>query len=1225
MLQKFSVRKPFTVLVGVILVIVLGVVSFMNTTTDLLPAMDLPYSAVITMYVGATPEQVERDVTIPLETRLSTLGGIDTVQSISSEHISIVIMQFTGNTNMDSASLEIRETLDMMTLPDGVSRPMTIRINPEMMPIMAAAVHMEGVTIDELSEFARNEISTALEGVPGVAVVSLSGLVRNQVHVVISEDKINEANEKISLVVTAMIEEAMEYAKAEMAKQAEAMIDAGVREFSSIRLAELMNEEEYSLEEAQMILHMELPAAIEAITNEVMETLAAEFGGGAESEETEPIGIPADMLTVDIITGMLTAQDFSMPAGMLTDGGSEYMMRVGERFSSLEDIESMLIFDPAQMGLSGLEPVRLSDVADVFISDDSHLSYTRVNGNPSVMLTIQRQSEFPTADVASAVRERMDLLMADNPDLGFAILMDQGEMIGTVVGSVLDNLLIGGLLAIIILLLFLRDVRPTLIVAVSIPISLMLAFTLMYFTGISLNMISMGGLALAVGMLVDNSIVVIENIYRMRSTTGRSAARSAVSGAKQVAGAIAASSLTTIAVFLPIVFTSGITRQLFADLGLTIAYSLLASLIIALTVVPAASSVMFKKMNLERTKEGKLFTRFVNGYETALRFSLRYKWIVLVFSVAAFALSFWVLNMQGMEMFPPSEMPQITVTAEMPEDSTFEQTVEVADLLSERVMEIADVETVGVSVGGGMMQMFAASMGMGNMGNMGAMGGGGAGGNITMYVLLGDSRTLSNEEISSKIRDIGDSLGLEASVDGGAGADMSILTGDAISLRIEGRELDALRDTAIELSELVRSVEGTLNVTDIAERAAPELRVTVDRDNAMARGLTVAQIFMAVREAITAPEGSLNMTLSGRSHEIIVSDGSFVSPDRDGMENLLISSRGGDVSLSDIAYVYEDVGFTSINRINSNRYLTISGEIEDGYNVGLVNAEIERLLEDFTPAEGCQIIISGEMEAITGAMNDLYLMLLLALVFIYLIMVAQFQSLLSPFIIMFTIVLAFTGGFFGLLIAGMPLSIVAMIGLILLTGVVVNNGIVFISRVNQMRWEGMPKKDALIDAGRKRIRPILMTALTTIFAMSVMAVGVGEGTEMMQPMAVATIGGLLYATAMTLFVVPVLYDMMHRDKDIKQEDLDAREPAVKEPEDNAGAQKATEDEPGESGEKEAGEQKAEEEKPGGPGEGDTGEQKAEEKPGESGEEDAGEQKAEEEKPGESAASITVNP
>ncbi|MCL2226270.1 MAG: efflux RND transporter permease subunit [Oscillospiraceae bacterium] len=1134
MLGKFSVRKPLTVLVGVILVIVLGVVSLMGTSTDLLPAMDLPFTAVFTTYIGATPEQVESDISIPLEARMSTLSGIDTVQSISSEHVSILILQFTEATNMDSASLEIREALDMMTLPDGASRPMTIRMNPEMLPILTANVHKDGATIDELSEFVRDVVSPALEGVPGVAVVSLSGLVQNQMHVVIESERIEAVNQALAQAVEELMEAAIAAAMAEMEQYAEAIITAQVEEFSETRMAELVGEG-LSMAAAGMQLQAELPTIIETISQEVIQAMMAEHMGEAPDDpagETPPIGIPAEMLTVETVTGMLTAQNFAMPAGMTTEDNVEYMVRVGDRFESLDEIRDMLIFDPAQMGMVGVDPIRLSDVADIFLTDDSHLTFTRVNGNPGVMLSIQRQSEFTTADISAAIRDRMDSLMAEYPDLGFAVLMDQGEMIGMIISSVTNNLLIGGVLAIVVLLLFLRDIRPTLIVAVAIPVSLMLAVTLMYFTGVTLNMISMGALALAVGMLVDNSIVVIENIYRMRSSTDRSVARAAVSGAKQVSGAIVAATLTTVALFVPIIFTEGMTRQIFMDFGLTIAYALVASLIIALTVVPAASSVMLK--NVKKDQEGKLFTRFVNGYETLLRGALRFKWAVLLFAVVAFGLSFWGISRRGAEMFPPMDMPQIMVTAEMPEGSTFEDTTVAAEELSARVLAIPDVETVGVSIGGGMMDAFAAGLGFGGMGGMG-----GQGTTISMYVILHEDRSITLDELNAQMRDVTEDLGLEADI-GGADGGMAMMMGDPISLRVEGMELDDIRDTAIALAALVNSVEGTTNVTDMYEDAAPELRIRVDKDVAMAQGLTVAQVFMAANSAITAPERSLHMTLSGRSYEIIISDGDFVAPGRYGIENLQIATTaGGYVTLSDIAEVFEDTGFTSINRINRNRFLTISGQIEDGFNVGLVNDEIALLLADFTPIGDTQVFVGGEAEAIADAFGDLFLMLVLGLLFTYLIMVAQFQSLLSPFIVMFTVPLAFTGGFVALMIGRMPLSIVAIIGLILLSGVAVNNGIVLISRVNQMRWEGMPKLDAIVDAGRKRIRPILMTAISTIFAMSVLAIGIGEGTEMMQPMAIATIGGLIYATAMTLFVVPILYDMFHRNKDVTKEDLDA--------------------------------------------------------------------------------------
>ncbi|MCL1990090.1 MAG: efflux RND transporter permease subunit [Defluviitaleaceae bacterium] len=1087
MLEKLSVKKPFTVLVGVILIIVLGVVSFMGTTTDLLPDMELPVSVVVTTQIGATPEQIERDITIPIEGVMRTLSGINTVSSMSNEHVSIVILQFIDSINMDAASLEIREALDRVNLPEGVERPMTLRLNPDMMPVMSAALSMEGLSIDALSELAMNEFVPALETVPGVATVNLNGTVQNQIHVILRAEHVENVNADLNQALTELMEE--------------------MASFSENRILALMAE---GLSQEQAIAQVQL------------EFPAVEASNVATDEQ---IGLPAEIVSIEAITGLLSAQNFSMPAGMTIEDGIEYMVRVGDTFQHLNDIKNLVVFNPELMGLIGSDPIRLTDVADVFLTDDSALSFSRVNGNPSIMLTIQRQSRASVSDVSAALHDRMDELTDEHAGLDFVVLMDQGEIIGEVIDSMLSNLISGGLLAIVILFLFLKDIRPTFMVAVSIPVSLMLAFTLMYFTGISLNMMSMGGLALAVGMLVDNSIVVIENIYRVRSTTELSPARAAIAGAKQVSGSIFASTLTTIAVFFPVVFTGGLTRQLFQDLALTIAYSLLASLLIALTVIPSASSLLLK--NIKAEQEGKWFSKLTDGYEKVLRLALRFKWLVLALSTVAFALSLWLINRQGMELFPASDSSQLTVTAEMPTNTEFDDVVRHAEALADRVLALQDVETVGVSIGGNMM--------LDMMGIARTRTGGGT--NITMYVLLEDGRLATNDAIISHIHNIGDDLGLDVS----ASADepgMGMMMGDPISFRVEGDDLDDMRETALALAEIVRSVEGAINVTDLEIEAAQELRVTVDHDAAMSYGLTVAQIFMAVNEALTAPEHTLSLHLEGRNYDIIIKDGDFTLPSSVDLESLQLVTPTGDVTLSDIADVHEGVGFTSISRMNGIRYVTISGDIADGFNVGLVNDDITSRLADFEAVPGTTVVIGGEAQALAEAFDDLILMLVLAVLFIYLIMVAQFQSLLSPFIIMFSIPLAFTGGFLALLISGVPLSIVAMIGLILLAGVIVNNGIVLLDFVNQLRWNGTSKKEALVEAGRQRLRPVLMTALTTIVSMSFVALGVGEGTEMMQPMALVTLGGLIYGDLMVLFVVPALYDLLNNNKDVTKENLD---------------------------------------------------------------------------------------
>jgi len=1067
----------------------------MNTTTDLIPSINLPYAMVITTYIGATPEQVELEVTAPIESRMGIISGIKNISSISREHFSLVILEFTDTTNMDSASLEIRESLDMLSLPDSTGKPAILRINPDMLPVMVTTVYAANMDMDELSEFTKNTVSPAFEGIPGVASVSASGLIQNQLYIIIDEDKIAQVNANLQAVIGG----------------------AAVR---MMALTEFMAVPGAGESEEESEIHQSIP----------------QF-------DITDIAIPAEMLTIEMVNMILTAQNFSMPAGMITDGDELLTVRVGDRIRTTDEVAELLLFDPAVMlaalapemahMITGLTPVRLSDIADIIVTDNSGTQYTRVNGNPAVMLTMQKQTEFSTADLTRSIRAKMDELSERYSDAGleFAVMMDQGQYIDIIVNSILNNLIIGGLLALLILIIFLRDLRPTLVVGISIPVSLMLAFTAMYFTGISLNIISMSGLALSVGLLIDNSIIVIDNIYRLR-LQGVPARRAAVEGAREISGAIIACTLTTIAVFLPIVFTQGLTRQLFTDLGLTIGYALLASLLVAMTVVPAASSAVFYNMRL---KENKLFNRFRDGYGKILKGSLKIKPLILVIAFGAVIYTGYLMYSKGMEFFPSMDMDEISVSVELPEGISFEDAVSIGEELCEHIQGILDVEHVSINVSSsGMMGILGGMFGF----NMTESSGGDYG--IEIYLLLSDIRTMKNSEIADIIMQKDGLGGAEISVMSESMQEMEFLTGSPISVSITGRELDDLRDTALEVAEIVRGVEGAVNISDIEQRGASEMRIIVNRDEAMRRGLTTAQVFMAAMSQITSPEARVSMSLSGRDYEVIIKDASYTEPGRAAIEALeLTGTTGENVKITDVAEIRDDVGFTAIFRDNNARYVTVSGEIEEGYNVTLVNDEIARRLENYTPREGCTVTIRGESEAIAEAFGDLYLMLLLALVFIYLIMVAQFQSLLSPFIVMFTIPLGFTGGFLGLLIGDMRLSVVSMIGLILLAGIIVSNGIIFVDCINRLRRGGMEKKEAIVEAGKMRLRPILMTALTTIAAMSTMTIGMGTGVAMVQPMAVTVVGGLTYATLMTLFVVPAMYDILHRNRDMtRDEDLD---------------------------------------------------------------------------------------
>ena len=1067
MLSSYSVRKPYTVIVAVILVMILGVVSFMNIHTDLLPSINLPYSVVITSYPGASPEEVELIVTKSIEQGMASISNIQNIQSISRENMSIVILEFSESTNMDSAIIEMRESLDMIGgyMPDGVGTSTIMKINPDMMPVMVVSAAMEGQDIAESSTFLETKLIPELESIEGIASVEASGLVENEIHVLISASKIDAINEKINALIL---------------KQMEAAIAAQLQASG-------------------------LPAG--SIPTGTPGTTLATTAPNTTPDSTT---IPQITLTADMVSGILKGQNFSMPTGYIVEEGVDYLVRTGEK---IEDLEALKTLPLLVMPIEGLETITLEDVAEVTLVNNASELYSKVNGVDALTLTIQKQTEYITSDVSKRLGEKIVDLTNRYPELQMVTLMDQGEYIDIVVNSLSMNLLFGGGLAILILLIFLRDLKPTFIVGVSIPISLVAAFVLMYFSDITLNIISMGGLALGVGMLVDNSIVVIENIYRMRNE-GKSAVEASVEGAKQVSGAIAASTLTTVAVFLPIVFVEGFTREIFTDMGLTIAYSLLASLVVALTLVPMLASKVLVK---EAKQDHPIFDGIKILYSKVLIRALRHKLIVILLVFALFGASLWGAIQMGTELFPATDSGQLTVTLNMPFGTTYEELTQTADALSEEVMALKDVESVGTTIGGGIF-------GFGSMS-------GGSGNSASLYIILEDDRGQSTDEVSQKIKDIGIKSAYDIEVSG-TDMNMGALSGSGISIVIKGNEFEKLESIATELALLVEGVEGVTDVSSGVEETSPELRLIVDAEKSIAQGLTSAQVFMAVSESLADANTATTISSATGDIAIKVYDEASIKPlDRTDILKLEIESpQGAKVKLSDIASLEEANGFKSISRDGQQRYVTVSAALVDGYNIGIVSDAVASALEDYTAPDGYSVVLTGENETIQDSFKDLFMMLALALAFIYLIMVAQFQSLLSPFIVMFTIPLAFTGGFLGLILVGMPLSIVAFVGLIILSGIVVNNGIVFVDYANKMREEGMTVQEALLKTGTDRLRPILMTAMTTIIALLTTSLGTGTGTEMMQPMAITTIGGLAYATILTLVLVPVLYAITHRDK-----------------------------------------------------------------------------------------------
>ena len=1300
MLSKLSVKKPYTVIVGVILVIVLGAVSLTKMTTDLLPDMSLPYALVITTDMGASPEKVESDVTAPVEASMATTSSIKNVSSASYDNYSMVILEYEQNANMDSVIIEIQQKLDQLegSFPDGAGKPMIMQIDPDMMPVMVASADVEGMTQSEISDYVENELSPVLESIDGVASVSTTGTVEENIHVTLDQDKIDALNQKIQSKIEEQFTEPqeqldqaaeqvesgrrqMESGKDQLANQlgqaenevingksqafvaesdlsqnytvlkaTDELIKRAIPELQSIyeqgmglkadieqaqkeaqmnsddgsrRIEELLEEAKISGDQEQInqILAMtgenqesiaeagkrlellqeellelntslnqqwadqlaalnvslssidDIPQVITQLSQkqvEIQTAMAAlqtaqeqvtdgkttlddayvtlnrmEIDGILEmSEASAQLAVgevrleqgqekldeskqsaldSADLnqiLSVETLGGILTAQNFSMPAGYVNEDKKQYLVRVGDKVSSVEKLKDLVLVD---VGLDGIEPIRLSDVAETEVVDDTGDSYSKVNGNPAIMLSIEKQTGYSTGDVTKRIKTRFESLEKENDKLHMTILMNQGVYIDTIVESVMENMIVGAILAVLILILFLKDIKPTLVIACSIPLSVVFAIVLMYFTGISLNIISLSGLALGVGMLVDNSIVVIENIYRLRNQ-GLSIRKAAVEGAGQVAGAIFASTLTTVCVFAPIIFTEGITRQLFVDIALTIAYTLAASLIVALTFVPMMASGALKN-----TREIKhpWFDRILDGYEKVLRVALRFKPIVLI-CVVVFLVAIVTLSVSKgftfMDMNMETEQLTVTVSAKEDEKLTFEELTERADEVVDKISGISGVDSIGaMACGGGIMSM------------------GGSTDSVTMYVLIDDSGA-TGSEITASIQALTADLDCNVNTDSSA-SDMSSFFESGISVRVSGKDLDKLQKLAGQIAEVVEKTEGTVDVDDGLGDTTPSFTVKVDKEKAAKYGMTTAQVYQLVYKQLASNTSSTTISTDLKDYKVYVQSGEQADVTPGDIRKLTfpytdrISGETTDIPLKDIAEFEEGESLNVINRSSQTRYISVTAGVDEDHNVTLVSNQIQKGLDKIKLPDGYEISMTGEDETIRDAMNQLYLMLILAVVFIYLIMVAQFQSFLSPFIIMFTIPLAFTGGFFALFVTDNEVGVVSMIGFVMLAGVIVNNGIVLVDYINQLRREGMDKKEAIVTAGRTRLRPILMTALTTILAMSTMAMGLGSGSEMMQPMAIVTEGGMLYGTLLTLIVVPCIYDLFTRNKSMVEEEI----------------------------------------------------------------------------------------
>ena len=1276
-MEKFSVKKPFTVLVAVIMVLMLGFVSISNMQTNLLPDVNTPYLMVVTVYPGASPERVESEVSDVMQNALGTVAGVEKVTATSAENYSLLLMQFSDDTDMNSAMVKVSNKVDQTTasLPSSCLTPSIIEYSLNMNAFMTVAVSREGSDVYDLSEFVSDTLVPYVERKGGVSSVSTNGLIEKMVQVQLSQEKIDAINEKLLEVIDVQLADArkqLESAEAQIEagrkeynrqfknysntvsdtmmqemsgqvgdaievvrKQAQALLDSvnqliavvqepeiqqalidvrdglqrvmdkfnetGMKDIDSLieivaelrditdkltgalqQLQQRLNTEsgtegstaadladdlqvQQSLNtvyntlndvikamddvpgltktfsdaignfsQQQMQAYMKFTEAREML-NEYEKQLAEAKQTYADAEEKAMASSDVSkLLDIDTLAQLIYAQNFSMPAGYVKDSsGKSWLMKVGEEYDSIEDISGALL-----LHVDGFGDVRLSDVADVEVIDNAEASYTRLNGERAAVLKIYKGATSSASEVSDNCLSAFQELEAQYDGLHVVVLSNQGNYITIIVKSILSSMVIGAALAIIVLALFLRDVKPTLVVGFSIPLSVLFAVVLMYFTGMDLNVMTLAGLSLGIGMLVDNSIVVIENIYRLRGR-GVPAARAAVQGAKQVGMSVVASTLTSVCVFLPVVFSSSIVKSLMQPMSLCIGYCLMASLIVALTVVPAAASTVLKKAE---PKQLKWFDKIQEKYAKSLEWCFRHRALPLLAAVVLLAFCGWRVFSMGVELLPTITSNEAIVTLSTTKDLSKEDSYAIAGKAVESMLEVDHVEEVGITT-----DTRVAGMDIGQLGLpttiTDLLSAANSYGTYQVNVMLDES--LSSSEIETARQALEDALsGIEdctAKVEISGMQELTSQLASGLSVKIYGADAETLSQLSEKVVDIVNDTEGFANATNGLGSGDATINLHIDRDKVRSYGLTVAQVYQQIAAKLTTTTTAQTpVTVDGSTMSVQISNNLDPVTKENMMditfETTVMSADGttstGTCTLADMATWDTGSAPDSITSEDQTQYVSVTADTLDGYNTTVQARVLEKKLNEFALSdempEGCSFSMGGESDSVNFMVNEMVQWLALALPFVYLVMVAQFQSLLSPFIVLFTIPLAFTGGLLGMLFTGQQLTMISLMGFIVLMGTVVNNGIVFVDYANQLRLGGMERRAALIATGKTRMRPILMTTLTTVLAMLQLVFSNDMASQLMSGMAIVIICGLSYATLMTLYIVPILYDILFR-------------------------------------------------------------------------------------------------
>lgn len=1052
---SFSINRRVTILMIFLASVVFGMIAFDRLALDLLPDISYPTITVRTEYSGTAPSEMENLISKPIEESVGVINGVVRVSSISRPGVSDVIVEFDWDTDMDFASLDVREKLDLLNLPDDAEQPILLRYDPALEPILRLGLFGDQNLIS-MRLFAEKNIKQELESLEGVASVQASGGLEEEIHIEINQNKMSKLN-----------------------------------------------------------------------------------------------------IPINLVSNRLAQENINLTGGTLAEGDMEYIVRTLNQFRTVEEINDIIV---SRVGGAN---VLLKDIGRAFKSFKERKVITRISGLECVQIEIFKEADANTVKVAENAKERIASLSEDltksQTNLKMEIITDQSRFIKQSIDDVLLSAIIGGILAMIVLFYFLKDVLSTSIISLAIPISVVITFFLMFISNVSLNIMSLGGLALGIGMLVDNAIVVLESIDRYKKK-GESPPVAADKGTTEVGKAVTASTLTTIFVFVPIIFVEGIAGKLFTDQALTVTFSLLASLFVALTLIPMLSSlrasnkpieenpyikngiskkivsnietffvVIFKSIKMVFIWIGRginmilkpifllfdlAFNRIFNTYPKVLNWSLNHRLAVISLALGLMALTYVGYRFIGSELIPEMSQGEFIAEIKVTSGTPLEETDQLMTRMSEIAKRNENIREIFLTSGATSKQAASAGQERENIGEL--------------YIKLNEGSSRETEEaVMDDLRSLWqDFPGLDVKFS--RPTFFSFKT--PIEIEIKGYNLKALDDISKNLAERMREIPGLVDVKTSLEGGNPEIQIAFNRERLASIGTDVGSVANIIRNQV---QGTIATEFSRLDRRIDVRVRAQESERNtlDALRRLVINPSGNiNIPLHSIADISVEKGPSEIRRIDQERVALVFANLENR-DLSSAAEEIQAIIDSMTLPAQFTISIGGQNKEMSVSFDSMRFAILLAIFLVYLVMASQFESLLHPFVIMFTIPFGLIGVVFILLLTGTTISVVVLIGVIMLAGIVVNNAIVLVDYINNLRRnKGMEKMDAIKEACSVRLRPILMTTTTTILALLPMAIGFGEGAEVRAPMAIAVIGGLALSTMLTLLLIPTVYSLVQFKK-----------------------------------------------------------------------------------------------